>query len=128
MKRILRGSALAGCIVAAVWMVSLAPIPHNFAYAQRTLMRGQTVVYYNEYGQGYYGVNGQNYGATYVLVPNNGYSGFGNGPYGNGYGRGPYYLGYNNSGYYDQSYGQAFRHPPYGYPPSPPYNVQVIWP
>jgi hypothetical protein len=92
MKRILRLSALTGCIAAAVWMALLAPTAHNLAYAQQTLMGNHTVVYYNGYGQGYYGGTVPNYGGTYVFVPNNGYSGYGSGPYGN-------YPGYGNLGF-----------------------------
>jgi len=106
MKRILRASALAGCFVVAGWMATSAPAPHSLAYAQGTLMRSQTVVYYNGYGQVYYGGYVPSYGGTYVFVPNNGYSGYGNGPYGN-------YPGYGNPGYYQPYYGRTLGPPSY---------------
>ena len=111
MNRIIRLSTLAGCVVAAVGMTSFVSTVHSVAYAQRTLVRGQTVVYYDGYGQGYYGGNVQGYGVPYALVPNYGYSAFGSSPY--GYGNGRYYPGYNNSGYYGPTNGQAFNHSPY---------------
>ena len=111
MKRILRGSALAGYMVVAVWLAFLATGAQQGAYAQQILMPGQTVVYYNGYGQGYYGGYVPRYGATYGLAPSYGYSGYGYGyrPYGYngdypGYSSGPfgprtfgsptYYIGY----------------------------------
>jgi hypothetical protein len=100
MKRILRASAIAPCIAAAVWMTSLAPNAHNLASAQQ-LMPGQTVIYYNGYGQGYYGVYVPSYRATYTVVPYNGYSGYGNGPYGND-------PGYVNQGSYGPFGNRAF--------------------
>jgi hypothetical protein len=101
MKRILRQSALAGCIVAAVWMAALASSPHNCAYAQQILVPGQNAVYYNGYGQGYYGGYVPGYSATYTLIPNNGYSAFGNGPYGN-------YPSYGNPVYYGAFGGRTY--------------------
>jgi hypothetical protein len=106
MKRILRGSALATIIVAAVWLASLAPTGHQGAYAQQMLVRVPTVTYYNGYGQGSYGGYAPFYGDTYVSVPNIGYSGYGSGPYGN-------YSGYGNLGYYQPYYGRTFGPPTY---------------
>jgi hypothetical protein len=76
------------------------------------MMTGPTVVYYDGFGQGYYGGNSPSYGAAYVLVPNNGYSGYGNGPYGN-------YRGYGNPGHYDPFYGRTFAPSTYRYRVSP---------
>jgi hypothetical protein len=82
MKRIFCGSVLASCITTAVGIASVLLPSRHWAYAQQILMPGQNVVYYNGYGQGYYGGYAPGYGGTYVFVPNNNYSGYGNGPYG----------------------------------------------
>ena len=75
-------------------MVSFSPASHSLAHAQ-------TIVYYNGYGQSYYRGYVPNYGGSYVFVPNNVYSGYGNGPYGN-------YPVYGNPGYYQPYYGRTF--------------------
>jgi hypothetical protein len=86
-----------------------APTPRHCALAQPPLMRGPTVVYYNGYGQGYYGGYAPNYGSQYLVVPNNGYPVYGNGY--SGYGNGPYgnYRGYGNPGYYNPYYNRTYR-------------------
>jgi hypothetical protein len=113
MKRILHASARAVGVIAAIWIASLAPTGHSSAYAQRTIMRGQTVVYYDGYGQGYYGGYAPSYGGAYMLVPNNNrYLGYGNGPYGT-------YPGYGNPGYYyPYNYGRTFGGTPYQVSPA----------
>jgi hypothetical protein len=71
----IRGSALASCIAATVWIVSFAPASHRLAYAQDAAYYN----YYNDYGLGLKGGYIQNFGGTNIFVPN-WYYGFGVGP------------------------------------------------
>ena len=124
MKRIFRLSVLAGVIVMAAVLASLAPTTSSCVYAQ------QVTVYYYPYGQGSYGGYGQGYVAPYRansnMFPSHdgmfdrrdyGYSGYGYVPSGNvyryNYGPGPYVRYYGRSGYYQPPYGPVYV--PYGY-------------
>ena len=123
MKRIFRLPVLAGGIVMAAVLASLAPTTSSRVYAQVT-------VYYYPYGQGPYGGYGQGYAVPYRansnMFPSHGgmfgsraygYSGYGYVPSGYGYrfdyGTGPYVRVYGRSSYYQPSYGPVYV--PYGY-------------
>jgi len=124
MKRIFCLPVLAGCIVMAAVLASLAPTASNRVYAQ------QVTVYYYPYGQGPYGGYGQGYATQYrantSMFPSNdgrfdrrdyGYSGYGYAPSANvyryNYGPGPYVRYYGRTSYYQPTYGPVYV--PYGY-------------
>lgn len=124
MKRIFRLPILAGGVVMAAVLASLAPTTNSRVYAQ-------VAVYYNPYGQGPYGGYGQGYAspsqANGNMFPSqggmfgsrpNGYPGYGNGPSGYGnrrfdYEIGPYVRVYGSSSYYQPPYGPVYV--PFGY-------------
>ena len=129
MKRIFRLPVLAGGIVMAAVLASLAPTASSRVYAQVTVYRPNGG-YYNPYGQGPYGGYGQGYAAPYransSMFPSHGgmfgsraygYSGYGNVPSGYGnrfdYGIGPHVRVYGRSSYYQPSYGPVYV--PFGY-------------
>jgi hypothetical protein len=118
-KRIFCLPVLAGSIVMAVVLASLAPATSSRVYAQGT-------VYYNPYGQGPYGEYSQGYSGAYrangYMFPRQGgmfgntnhrYSGYANVPYGYDYGIGPPVRVYGRSSYYQPSYGAVYV--PFGY-------------
>lgn len=132
MKRILRLTALAGGVVAAVALVSIVPIAQSSASAQVGISIGRGGVYgglggYNSYGAGYgsgyygSGAYGSGRGEGYGGYGNRygGYSGYGNGPYGystnGGYNNGYYSRGYGNGGYYGPAYGRTYTGYGYGW-------------
>ena len=123
MKRMFCLPVLAGVIVVAAVMASLAPTASSHVYAQ------QVTVYY-PYGQGPYGGYGQGYTGPYrvnsTMFPSQegifggrayGYSGQVYVPSGNvyryNYGPGPYVRYYGRSSYYQPTYGPVYA--PYGY-------------
>jgi hypothetical protein len=118
-KRIIRLPVLAGGIVTAVVLATLAPTTTGRADAQETGRRFQSSRYHNPYGQGRYGRYGRGYGARGTFGRSAygysgyginqyrrsyGYSGYGITPYRYGYrfgyGRSPYIHSYGGSGYY----------------------------
>jgi hypothetical protein len=118
-KRIFRLPVIAGGIVMAAVLASLAPTPSSHVYAQ-------AAVYYYPYGQGPYGGYVQDYVAPYQANGNmfQGAGGMfgdrtlgGNLPssygYRYGYGSGPYVHAYGRSSYYQPSYGRVYV--PFGY-------------
>src|SRR5579859_7515109 len=107
MKKLLKSAAIAGAIVAAVWLVNFAPTSQSSAQA------GPVIDFLSD---GYYGGYGPGYG---------GYSGYGYSPYGyrtapgyvypsgNGYGYAAPYNGTPGTLYYAHPYRRAYN--PYGY-------------
>ena len=118
MKRNFRLPVVAGGIVMAAVLASLAPTTSSCVYAQAT-------VYYNPYGQGPYGEYSQGYvgssRANGSLFPSHDgmfgsteyrYSGYGNVPTGYGHrvdnGISPYVRVYGRSSYYQPSSGAIY--------------------
>jgi len=126
MKRILRLSTLAGAMVAAAWMASLAPVSQREANAGTFYYGGGYAPgYYGGYsGYGYrpYGYGGYGYTSAYgyadsapgrPISPS--YRAYG---FGNGFGTGGTYRGMYN-GNIDHAYGTSRF---YGQPDPPAYN------
>ena len=117
MKRIFRLSTLAGAIVAAVLLTSLARVspqtanagPYGYAYTPGD--RG-----YSGYGYGPYGYGGYTYVAPRAYVYHT-YRSYG---FGNGFGTGATYNGiidhsYSGSRFYGQAPYNPYGYGPYGY-------------
>jgi hypothetical protein len=133
MKRILRLSTLAGTIVAAAWLASLAPVSQREANAAPLYRAWNGGYYYgggyapayrgySGYGYGPYGYGGYTYAAPrgYIVPPYDPYgfrSGFGPGPTYNGL----YVPTYSHSLFYPDR--PLYR--PYGYGAYGPYSVYV---
>jgi hypothetical protein len=135
-KRIFRLPVLAGGIVMAAFLASLAATANSRVDAQVTVYRSQNGGYYNPYGQGPYGGYNRGYaaairansnmfpsrggmfgGRTYGYSRNYGYSLNRNVPRGYGnrfdYGIGPPVRIYGRSNYLQPSYGPVYV--PFGY-------------
>ena len=129
-KRVVRLPLVAGGLVMAAVLASLAPTTSSQASAQVPVYVNQPGGYYNPYGQGPYG----GYGLGYVVVPRAsgymfpnyggifrsrayGYPAYGYVPSGYGnrfeYGIGPQVQVYGGTSYYQPSYGPVYG--PFGY-------------
>jgi len=118
MKRILRLSTLAGVIVAATLLASLAPVAQQAAIAGPYYYGGYAPRFggYSGYGYAPYGYGGYSYG------PVTGYVYPSVGDYSHGYGpqypsqsyNGLFGVRYGNSGYYGPAY-NPYGYGPYGY-------------
>ena len=130
MKRFFRRLVLAGGIVMAAVLASLAPTASSRVYAQVTVYRYQHGGYYNPYVQGRYDGYGQGYAtssrANRTMFQSHaglfgsrvrGHAGYGAVPSGNSsrfdYRTGPPIRVYGRSSYYQPSYGPVYV--PFGY-------------
>ena len=130
MKRFFRLPVLAGGIVMAAFLASLAATAHSRVDAQVTVYRYQNGGHYNPYGQGRYGGYNRGYAAiaraNNSMFPSRGGM-FGGRTYGHplnrnvplgydnrfDYGIGPPIRVYGRSRYYQPSYGPVYV--PFGY-------------
>jgi hypothetical protein len=142
MKRTLRLSTLAGAMVAAVLLTSLAPVSPPEANAGPLYLPNGGLYYGGGYAPGYGGYSTYGYGPYGY----SGYSGYGYSPYGNGgyvyapreyvepshrsdgFGTGATYNGiidhsYSGSRFFTGTYPPAYN--PYGYGGYGPYGFRV---
>ena len=130
MNRIFRLPVLAGGILMAAVLASLAPATSSRVYAQVTVYSHQNGGYYNPYGQGFRDGYGQGLAtssrASRTMFQSHaglfgsrvgGHSGYGAGPPGDSsrfdYSTGPHVRVYGRTRYHQPSYGPVYM--PFGY-------------